>query len=275
MEQALTKERGGELNPVDTTGLCLLSLDSGGVRGLSTFYVLKGLTAKLSQGCQAANLPSVKPCKVFYLIGGTSTGGVIAIMLGWLEMDVDDCISAYTSLIKAVFEEKSSWLPVSWMGKTKAQFDSKRLKSAIEEVIRSKSASTVDLFNDGKVLTADITRLRSYTSPDEPDIPATICQAALATSAVTGFFDVVSIGARQFVDSTIGANNPIDEVKGEATNVWCSGTSELKPRVKCFVSIGTGNHGKKAIENNMVRFLSKMLVGIATETEDTERKFVA
>ena len=72
-------------------------------------------------------------------------------MLGRLEMDVDDCISAYTNLIKAVFEEKSSWLPVGWMGKTKAQFDSKRLKSAIEEVIRSKGTSTVDLFNDGKL----------------------------------------------------------------------------------------------------------------------------
>ncbi|KAI9771206.1 MAG: hypothetical protein M1839_002865 [Geoglossum umbratile] len=274
MEQAPTKERGGEPNPVDTTGLCLLSLDGGGVRGLSTLYVLKGLMAKLSQARQAANLPSVKPCEVFDLIGGTSTGGFIAIMLGRLEMD-------------AVFEEKSSWLPVGWMGKTKAQFDSKRLKSAIEDVICSRGASTVDLFNNGKLRgcrtfvctvakeTAGITCLRSYTSPDEHDIPATICEAALATSAATGFFDVVSIGARQFVDGAIGANNPVDEVEGEATNVWCSGTGDLKPLVKCFVSIGTGNPGKKAIENNMLRFLSKTLVGIATETEDTERKFVA
>jgi hypothetical protein len=56
---------------------------------------------------------------------------LIAIMLGRLEMDVGDCISTSTNLMKAVFE-KSSWLPVGWMGKTNAQFDSKRLKSAIE-----------------------------------------------------------------------------------------------------------------------------------------------
>ena len=77
MEQALATERDGEPNPVDTTGLCLLSLDGGGVRGLSTLYVLKDLMAKLSQARQAANLPSVKPCEVFDLIGGTSTGGYV------------------------------------------------------------------------------------------------------------------------------------------------------------------------------------------------------
>ncbi|KAF2192161.1 kinase subdomain-containing protein, partial [Zopfia rhizophila CBS 207.26] len=289
MEQALapTQKQGEESNPVDTTGLCLLSLDGGGIRGLSALYILKGLMDQLNQARRAANLPPVKPCEIFDLIGGTSTGGLIAIMLGRLEMDVNECISAYSKLMKTVFEEKSSWLPVGWTGRTKAQFDSKRLKSAIEEVIGSKGASTADVFNNGKVRgcltfvctvakeTAGITRLRSYTLPDERDIPATICEAALATSAATGFFDPVSIGARQFVDGAFGANNPVDEVEGEAANIWCSETGDLKPLVKCFVSIGTGNPGKKAIEDNMFKFLSKSLVGIVTETEDTERKFVA
>jgi hypothetical protein len=76
---------------------------------------------------------------------------LIAIMLGRLEMDVDECISAYNKLIKAVSEEKSSWLPVSWMGRTTAQFDSNRLRSAIEEVIGSKGASTADVLNNGKL----------------------------------------------------------------------------------------------------------------------------
>jgi hypothetical protein len=70
-------------------------------------------------------------------------------MLGRLEMDVDECISAYTSLIKTIFEEKSGRLPLSWSGKVKAQFDSKKLQRAIENVIESKGASGA-LFNDGK-----------------------------------------------------------------------------------------------------------------------------
>jgi predicted acylesterase/phospholipase RssA len=120
-----------------------------------------------------------------------------------------------------------------------------------------------------------ITRLRSYSLPNQLDLPATVCEAALATSAATGFFDPVSIGARQFVDGALGANNPVEEVEGKAANISCSKTGDLKPLVKYFVSIGTGNPGKKAIQDNMLKFLSKTLVGIATETESTERKFIA
>jgi hypothetical protein len=80
---------------------------------------------------------------------------------------------------------------------------------------------------------------------------------------------------RQFVDGALGANNPVDEVEGEAANIWSPGVGDLKPLVKCFVSIGTGHPGKKALEDNIVKFLSKSLVGIATETEETERKFIA
>ena len=41
------------------------------------------------------------------------------------------------------------------------------------------------------------------------------------------------------------------------------------------ISIKTGHFSKKAIENNMLTFLSKTLIRIATETEITERKFIA
>jgi patatin-like phospholipase/acyl hydrolase len=66
---------GDEPSPIDKTGLCLLSLDGGGVRGLSTLYILKGLMQRLNHERQKEGLPTVKPCDVFDLIGGTSTGG--------------------------------------------------------------------------------------------------------------------------------------------------------------------------------------------------------
>ena len=68
------------------------------------------------------------------------------------------------------------------------------------------------------------------------------------------------------------------EVEGEATNIWCSneaGERELKPLVKCFISIGTGNPGKKAFEDGIAKFLGKTLVQITTETETTEKRFIA
>jgi patatin-like phospholipase/acyl hydrolase len=75
MEQATSAEHGREPNPLDSTGLCLLSLDGGGVRGLSTLYTLKSIMDRLNLNRKESKLPSVKPCEVFDLIGGTSTGG--------------------------------------------------------------------------------------------------------------------------------------------------------------------------------------------------------
>jgi len=46
----------------------LLSLDGGGVRGLSSLFILK-LMEEIDPDCPP------KPCEVFDLIGGTSTGG--------------------------------------------------------------------------------------------------------------------------------------------------------------------------------------------------------
>ena len=64
-------------------------------------------------------------------------------------------------------------------------------------------------------------------------------------------------------------------MEGEASNIWCSETADLKPLVKCFISIGTGHPGTKAVEGNLLKFLSKTLVNIVTETENTEKKFIA
>ena len=74
MAQTLAEDRSGEPNPVDETGLCLLSLDGGGVRGLSTLYIMKGLMTRLNYERRDRGLPAVKPCEIFDLIGGTSTG---------------------------------------------------------------------------------------------------------------------------------------------------------------------------------------------------------
>ncbi len=52
-------------------------IDGGGVRGLSTLYILKGLMTRLNLERQAINLKALKPCEVFDLVGGTSTGGYV------------------------------------------------------------------------------------------------------------------------------------------------------------------------------------------------------
>jgi len=70
--------------------LRILSLDGGGVRGISSLYILKELMAQASRQW-ALDRPNdqrsiPRPCDVFDMICGTSTGGLIAVMLGRLEM---------------------------------------------------------------------------------------------------------------------------------------------------------------------------------------------
>ena len=75
---------------------------------------------------------------------------LIAIMLGRLEMGVDECISAYKKLMEFVFGKKTSRLPIGWTGETKARFDSTRLQNAIEDVITHQGIPKTELLNDGK-----------------------------------------------------------------------------------------------------------------------------
>lgn len=60
---------------VNKTGWCLLSFDGGGVRGLSSLYIMKGVMQEVNHQRELSGLPAVKPCELFDLIGGTSTGG--------------------------------------------------------------------------------------------------------------------------------------------------------------------------------------------------------
>lgn len=82
-----------EDSPLNQTGLCLLSLgmksihtntsrkvtdahlDGGGVRGLSTLLVLKALMTAVNDERTKVGQSAIKPCELFDLIGGTSTGG--------------------------------------------------------------------------------------------------------------------------------------------------------------------------------------------------------
>src|SRR5271169_3938867 len=68
----------------------ILSLDGGGVRGISSLYILKELMAQVARQYRVEHpqIPRVspRPCEYFDLICGTSTGGLIALMLGRLRM---------------------------------------------------------------------------------------------------------------------------------------------------------------------------------------------
>lgn len=90
-----------------------------------------------------------------------------------------------------------------------------------------------------------IRRFKDYDIPGEPKDPldVTIIQAALATSAVSTFFDSVQISDRFFRDGGTGANNPVFDVWNEAQNIWDNDSGHLHDILGCILSIGTGDPG--------------------------------
>lgn len=118
--------------------LRLLCFDGGGIRCLSSLYILRSLMRKIA--------PKAKPCDHFDMIGGASTGGLIAIMLGRLEMSVQECIDAYTSLSSEIFAKGNRKLfPVSWRGKLKSRFDFGKLEREIKEMVRRRGLEENEL----------------------------------------------------------------------------------------------------------------------------------
>jgi len=68
--------------------LRILALDGGGVRGVSELLILTNLfkRIKFEENDGQISGPLPEPWKYFDLICGTSTGGLLALMLGRLRM---------------------------------------------------------------------------------------------------------------------------------------------------------------------------------------------
>ena len=102
--------------------------DGGGVRGVSELIILKELMHQIQRQNGLTILP--KPCQIFDMMGGTSTGGLVAIMLGRLQMTVDQAIEEYLILSKIVFgKKKFSFMP-------EGKFKAKNLERAIQSVVQ-------------------------------------------------------------------------------------------------------------------------------------------
>ncbi|KAH7325583.1 acyl transferase/acyl hydrolase/lysophospholipase [Stachybotrys elegans] len=262
-------------------GIKLLSLDGGGIRGLSSLIILKHLMKNI----RPSDPP--KPCEYFDLIGGTSTGGIITIMLGRLRMGVDECIEKYMDLASDVFQPKRSkgnlwgkgrdWLTAG--GKYRSEGLATQFKSAAQQAIGDKEALLLDPDGPCKVFVCAQAKansttalLRSYTTHDSIDhlslSRCTIWEAARATSAASGFFDPIVIGDQSYVDGATACNNPVEKVFQEAKSLW----SDLGPRLQCLVSIGTGVSKAHQFGDNIFEIVNS-LKHMAIETEETEKRF--
>ncbi|PKY06436.1 phospholipase, patatin family protein [Aspergillus campestris IBT 28561] len=260
--------------------LSLLSLDGGGIRGLSSLHILKHLME-----CINPEDPP-KPCDYFDMIGGTGSGGLIAIMLGRLKMDIYQCIHAYKRLMQHVFTRKRLSLGTG-LG-SKAKYDSRRLESALKTILKELGYEKDALLRDADItcrvfvcVTDDssekllsLTSYPSKYSSNELFKSARVWEATQATFAHTALFEPVTIGpsSRKFHDSTKEAGNPIREVWIEAKGVWPSGT--LERQLRCMVSIGAGTPSIKRSTGRGSFGMKKKVSGDAANTEAEMNKFI-
>ncbi|KAI1659634.1 FabD/lysophospholipase-like protein [Daldinia decipiens] len=254
--------------------LRLLALDGGGVRGLVSLLILKRLMHLINPK------EPPKPCDVFDMIVGTSTGGLIAIMLGRLRMDVSSCIEAYTDMSKDVFKI-SLWTKI--LGRTffniigRATFDYKvledKIRGLVQDRLRDTDAALLEedpeckMFVCASMSNADTRRLRNYHSSIEEASNCRIWEAARATSAAPTFFDPITFSSGcTFRDGALRSNNPIFELVDEVQTAF----PDLE--VSCIVSIGTGIPGPITLRNSLMS-VAKAYAKIMTDAEHVAEQF--
>jgi uncharacterized protein YllA (UPF0747 family) len=71
-------------------------------------------------------------------------------MLGRLEMTVDECIEAYTKMMKQIFEKKENRSIISMVGAVKPRFSSQVLENAIKQVLRERNVAINEKFENGQ-----------------------------------------------------------------------------------------------------------------------------
>ncbi|HRO03866.1 MAG TPA: patatin-like phospholipase family protein [Terricaulis sp.] len=115
----------------------ILALDGGGVRGLLTIGMLARLEEHLRQ--RSGN-PNYRLCDYFDLIGGTSTGSIIATGLA-LGMSVAEISALYKTVIPKVF--RKFWF--QGVGVFAPMFLSAPLANALKEEFAGRTLASEDL----------------------------------------------------------------------------------------------------------------------------------
>lgn len=117
-------------------------IDGGGIRGLASLLILQQLMHRINALARERgyNSKTLHPQDVFDLVAGTSTGGLIAIMLGKLGMSVQECIDAYEELSGDIFGNPR------WSGRLSAgliheRYDGQRLRQHVCDLLTSRNMS--------------------------------------------------------------------------------------------------------------------------------------
>ncbi|KIM21455.1 hypothetical protein M408DRAFT_29534 [Serendipita vermifera MAFF 305830] len=226
--------------------LRLASFDGGGARGLSQLEIMSNIMHRLNWGRGPNDSEAMLPYQHFDLIGGSGTGGLIAIMLAKLRMSADEAAEEFCAIIENVLG------PVNMTPKERLE----KLRTLLEDMMKRKDLPlNMKLVDEGQndscacFVVASLQNnvaskvcLRSYPVRSHQALPITVIEAALASCAKVSLFDPVTVGMgrkrKEYIAAGLGATNPIREVITEARSLF-GGEST----VACLLSVGTGHPG--------------------------------
>ncbi len=231
----------------------ILSLDGGGIRGALTLGYLKKIESVLREKHGKDYLL----CDHFDLIGGTSTGSIIAAALA-IGKSVDEIVTLYMDLGGKIFGKKRNfWNPLETWKFLKAEYDYTALENSLKNAFgnitlgssqiktglcivakRADTNSTWPLINhpEGKFYDSNIGKNKN--------IP--LWQAVRASSAAPTYFapQMIDVGDGQrgaFVDGGVSmSNNPALILLMVATLKGFPFKWDMSEDKLAMVSVGTG-----------------------------------
>jgi hypothetical protein len=123
----------------------IYSIDGGGIRGYSSLLIIQRLMheiAKAERQIQKEEGPveggeqrefnedELLPCHYFDYMYGTSTGGLISVMLARLRMSVPQCLELYRRVGHELFGHRRSVLPLA------TKYHHKPLETAVQDIVK-------------------------------------------------------------------------------------------------------------------------------------------
>ncbi|KAL2884621.1 Vegetative incompatibility protein HET-E-1 [Ceratocystis lukuohia] len=271
----------------------VLSFDGGGVRSLSSLLIIERIMETIQTELEASELP--KPCQVFDFIGGSGTGGIIAILLGRLAMSAAEAIIEYKSIIRKAFTQSPQQDRSLQGHESSVKLSVPRLEEAIKDTISKYESKRVreilpahDPANESlhgnalycnkscvKTMVLARTRVNIDTTPTllktyhAPGAFAEckIWEVARATSAAVQIFDSIKMGRDniEFIDASFGSNNPSGHVIKEVKSVF-------KDYKMVIASIGTGLGDTIKLEDTEGNSVAKSLTMMAESSKAEEMR---
>ncbi|KAJ9655034.1 hypothetical protein H2198_006028 [Neophaeococcomyces mojaviensis] len=251
--QALTNRSHLENDARSGEGLALLSFDGGLDGGFSSLYMLNHFMERVGQAQGLKHTP--KPCEFFNIVGGA---GLLAILLGCLELSIDECIDKYLYLNQAIFEnelvdttQRSTSENTEGKPKPKPMIIEATIKKVLKDCgqdgdkhLEASRAISCKVFVKAATSKANIT-FRSYKLHEIDSSKLShleIWQAVQATLTAAGLLDAVKIGDGQPEDtygpSTAFELSTISDLWAEAQRILIDGDQKLEDHLDCLVSVG-------------------------------------